>query len=237
MNQKRIVFKEKKRVELEEYEVPVLKSNEVGVRVIYSLMSTGTENIAYNYDIDPGTHWESWVKYPFYPGYACVGQVNDIGKDVDKHLLGKHALVRCPHGTYAVAPSENTYLLPNKIDLKESSWFSYAKICFMGMLAGELKLGENVLIIGAGPIGQILARWLLISGVRNTTVVDISKFRLEFLSKLKILTVNDSVGKKLLNENKILKDGFDVVFDCTGNHLVLSMALDVVINFGKDYFR
>ncbi len=74
MTHKRLVFNKKQKVELEEYNIPVLKNNQIGIKNLYSLMSTGTENIVYNCDFAPGTHWDAWVKYPFYPGYACVGR-------------------------------------------------------------------------------------------------------------------------------------------------------------------
>ena len=52
------------------------------VRINLSLMSTGTENIVFNRLFDPGTHWDEWVKYPFYPGYTAVGTVESTGADV-----------------------------------------------------------------------------------------------------------------------------------------------------------
>jgi hypothetical protein len=43
-----------------------------------SLMSTRTENIAFNRLLEAGSHWDRWVKCPFYPGYSAVGVVDSI---------------------------------------------------------------------------------------------------------------------------------------------------------------
>ena len=38
-------------------------------------MSSGTETIALHGRLDPGTHWATYVRYPFHPGYSAVGIV------------------------------------------------------------------------------------------------------------------------------------------------------------------
>ena len=82
----------------------------------------------------------------------------------------------------------------------------------MGLLASELKIGDNILIIGAGPIGQILARWVLISGPKNVVVVDNTQFRLDLLNNnnidtLKAILDKDSPYLKSIILNKGGKSG------------------------------
>ena len=46
---------------------------------------SGTETIVYSRKFDPNTHWDNWVRYPFYPGYASVGVVRSVGGGASAH--------------------------------------------------------------------------------------------------------------------------------------------------------
>ncbi len=74
---RRLFFPAAQQVGIESFEPPAVAEGEVRVRTEYSLMSTGTENIVFNRLFDQGTHWDGWVKYPFYPGYCVVGTVEE----------------------------------------------------------------------------------------------------------------------------------------------------------------
>lgn len=63
---RRLSFPEKQKVQIEVFELPPLQEREVLVKTALSLMSTGTENIVFNRLFEPGTHWDNWVKYPFF---------------------------------------------------------------------------------------------------------------------------------------------------------------------------
>lgn len=45
-------------------------------------MSIETENNVFNRLFEPGTGWDNWVKYPFYPDYAVMGEVEKAGLKV-----------------------------------------------------------------------------------------------------------------------------------------------------------
>src|ERR1022692_1371259 len=97
MKAKRLVFTRRQTGALEEFDPGEPGDDEGLVSTRYSLMSTGTENIVFNrlFAPDtmstgtenivfnrlfaPDTHWDRWVKYPFYPGYTSVGVVAEAG--------------------------------------------------------------------------------------------------------------------------------------------------------------
>ena len=65
-------------------------------------MSTGTENIVFNRLFEPGTHWDRWVKYPFYPGYTSVGIVETLGEGVNSLKTGDRVAFRQGHRSHAI---------------------------------------------------------------------------------------------------------------------------------------
>ena len=83
MKSKAIVFTGPRQVDFIETDVPHPGHGEFTVQTLNTLMSMGTELICYRGESDPGSHWHGWVKYPFYPGYSCVGQVTKVGSGAD----------------------------------------------------------------------------------------------------------------------------------------------------------
>ena len=155
----RLVFPAKQKVLLEDFDPGTPGPGQVLVRSHLSLMSTGTENICFNRLFEPGTHWDEWVKYPFYPGYAMVGVVEKIGEDVTTLKPGQRVASRSNHRSHDVLPAAKCYPIPDNLPFEQAAWFALGKITFHGALAADYRLGDSVLIIGAGPIGQMSIRW------------------------------------------------------------------------------
>ncbi|MBL8993352.1 MAG: alcohol dehydrogenase catalytic domain-containing protein, partial [Spirochaetia bacterium] len=166
----RFVFDGKQQVRLEPFTLEDLKPGEVRVKSLYSLMSTGTENIVFNRLFEPGSHWDKWVRYPFYPGYAVVGEVEKLGPDVKTVKVGDRVAIRASHRSHHNVGEGAVSLIPEGIPLPEAVWFAFAKIAFMGAKAAEFIIGDTSLLIGAGPIGQMAIRWARALGVQRIQV-------------------------------------------------------------------
>jgi threonine dehydrogenase-like Zn-dependent dehydrogenase len=214
----RIVFTGKQRVELEDFELRAPRDGEVIVRTLYSLMSTGTENICFNRNFDPGTHWDAWVRYPFRPGYLCVGVVEETGQIV---------FHRWQHASHHVVSIEECTAVPDGVDPRDATWCGLAKIAFSGQTVAGYRVGEDVVIVGAGPIGQMSVRWAVAAGLATTTVVDVAPFRLDLAKRGGASrTIESSVGKSGLSD-------VPLVIDTTGNADVLSDCLRICGRFAK----
>ena len=167
---RQIVFTGKNECSLIERESMSLASGSVRVRTLTSLISTGTETIVLSRKFAPGTHWDDWVKYPFYPGYAAIGEVVEVGAEVVNLKPGMKVATRQSHGSEHVVAVSDCYLVPKEIDSSEAAWFALAKIAFMGVKAGRVGLGSRVLIVGGGPIGQMALRWCRAAGAEQIVV-------------------------------------------------------------------
>jgi alcohol dehydrogenase len=100
---------------------------------------------------------------------------------------------------------------------------------------GNPKPGENVLVIGAGPIGLSVIEFAKLSGAR-TIVMDMNEKRLEFC-KTK-MGVEDTVlaggGKELETLDWITAGRHaDVVIDATGSHQSMGQALKYAAFAGR----
>lgn len=229
----RVVFPGANQVELEPFTLAAPAEDEVLVETICSLLSTGTETIVYARRFDAGTHWDKWVRYPFYPGYTSIGIVRAIGSAVGSLQIGQRVAFRIGHRSAALVKAALCYPVPEGVSSDAAVWFALAKIAGHGARAARLALGEPVAIIGAGPIGQMACRWALAGGAGAVAVVDVTESRLALAAAAGAIPVAASAV-----------DGADavvaalggvrprVVIDSTGNAAVLKGALGLVATEG-----
>jgi 2-desacetyl-2-hydroxyethyl bacteriochlorophyllide A dehydrogenase len=172
LHPKRVVFTGKQQAALESFAMGDPAPDEILVEIRYSLMSTGTENIVFNQLYDPGTHWDRWVKFPFHPGYAATGVVLKTGRADSRLKPGDPVACRAGHRSHAVVQESACYPIPAGLPLEDAAWFALAKITFNGAMAAGYRLGDRVLVIGAGPIGQMSLRWARACGAATVVVAD-----------------------------------------------------------------
>lgn len=235
ISSRRLVFNGKQQVQIESCELPAPGPGEVLVRCQRSLMSTGTENIVFNRLFDPGTHWDNWVKYPFYPGYAAAGIIDATGEGVSSLRPGDRVVCRAGHGAHAVLGAPDCYPVPEGISPDSAVWFALAKIAFHGAVAAGYRLGDSALVIGAGPIGQMSLRWARASGARAVIVVDPVPDRRE-ISLAGGASAYFSVPANEARDAVIAANGDklpEIVIDSTGHPAAFSAALGLAASGGK----
>lgn len=89
-----------------------------------------------------------------------------------------------------------------------------------------MKLGDRALVIGAGPIGVGAALFAGLSGA-DVTIVDLDRARLDFATQAGV------AGRSIRADNRADEqvaeatqgEGFDVVFDATGNRASMEEAV------------
>lgn len=231
----RLVFDGAQKVRCEEFDLPPLADGEVQVAAVYSLMSTGTENIVFNRAFEPNTHWGEWVQYPFYPGYTAVAEIEQVAADVQEWKPGDRIILRMSHASHAVVPVERCFPVPKTIEAQMAPWAKLAQIASTGADAAEHRLGDSVLIIGAGPIGQMSVRWAVAAGCESVLVSDMVEGRLKLaLNGGATAAVRSPLGENADDIRRMNNGALPrVVIDTTGNAGVLPLALGVVADFGK----
>ncbi len=208
---------------------------QVRVTAICSLMSTGTETIAYARRFAAGTHWDGWVKYPFYPGYALIGRVVELGEGVSELRENQRVAVRVGHASEAVVDADACFPVPDSVPSESAAWFALAKITSMGARAAQYQPGDSVLIVGAGPIGQMSTRWASALGAETVLVSDLATGRLEYAKRGGATgvidgNIDDARDAVLeLNHGQLPR----VVIDSTGHAEVFASALGLVADRGR----
>ena len=209
------------------------ESGQVLLKTKVSLLSTGTETIVFSRNFDAGTHWDDWVRYPFFPGYACAGVVVETGPDVTGFRPGDLVVCRQGHRSHSTLSASDCYPVPAGLPPEEAVWFPLAKIAGHGVRAAGITLGDSVAIIGAGPIGQMTARWALAAGAGKVVVMDRAETRLAMAASAGAIPVQASAEEALDQVRSALGGAKPrVVIDTTGNAAVLQTAFGLVADFG-----
>ncbi len=230
----RIIFPEKSCVALENYAVEAPDSDDVLIRTLCSLISIGTETTVLHQRYDPDTHFAKQFAFPrTQTGNHALGVVEAVGADVESVKPGQRVFFRKAHGSHWVVPAGSCSAVPEDVSDDDAIWCGFAKIAFRGADAASFLLGRQTLIIGAGPVGQLAARWALSAGMRRVVLCDISANRLS-LSPEPVVTVAGSV---IEDHTKIVElsdgDGFESVIDSTGNPNVIEAALALAAPGGR----
>src|ERR1700730_9128836 len=173
MQSRAIVFTGKDQVELLMEPVQEPGPDEVLIQARKTLISTGTEGICLSRLFATGSHWDRWVKYPFYPGYSMVGQAVAVGEKVQGIHQGDRFALREPHKEFVTVPASELYSVPADISDEEAPWFGLATIVQNGVRRAEHKLGDAVVVIGLGLLGQLVVQYVRLLGARQIIAVDL----------------------------------------------------------------
>jgi 2-desacetyl-2-hydroxyethyl bacteriochlorophyllide A dehydrogenase len=233
---RRIVFPARGEVELQAFELPPLADDSLRVRTHYSLMSIGTETTILWQRYDPDTHFARMFSFPqLQTGVQAIGCVEAAGAGVEEFKPGDLVYMRMAHGSHQVLPASECSPVPAAVERKAACWCGLAKTAFRAAWAGEFGPGKTVLIIGAGPVGQMLTRWAAAKNCASIAVADISSQRLAYAGAggATELLCGDITG--LLAEIGQLDDGNGppLVVDSTGNPAAFQPALAAAARFGK----
>ncbi|MBI1333155.1 MAG: zinc-binding dehydrogenase [Armatimonadetes bacterium] len=227
-----IVFQGKGLVELQEFKLGDLGANQIHLQTRTSLISTGTEGICLNRLFDPGTHFDRWVKYPFRTGYCVVADVVAVGPDVTDFKVGDRVFTRVTHASEHIVDTTRVVKIPDAISDEEAQWSALAMIGSMILDAGDIRLQDDVAVVGAGPVGQMACRWLLAAGCK-VTICDTVAMRLGMAELAGVTNpMLGTVEEFGPHVEQVFGAKPRVVVDCTGFASVMEKALAIPRNFG-----
>lgn len=233
MQSDNIVLIGKQQVELLREQAPTAPVGGLLVRTRTSLISTGTECICYRGEMDEGSHWAGWVQYPFYLGYSNVGEVVAVGEGVDGYQIGDRVFSSSNHRQYA-AVSGKPAKIPDGVSDESAAWSKLATIAQTGVRRAELRMGARVVIVGAGPLGQLLTQYTCLMGASEVMLIDMVAGRLEVAMAHGATQVFSGSAADAVSfvEGHTGGELADVVFDATGHYSVFPLALKLVRRFG-----
>lgn len=232
---RRIVFPERGKVAQETYSAPAPTLGEIRVRTLRSLISSGTETTILHGRYGPETHFAQRFGFPQYKtGVQSIAEVEAVGAGVDEFAPGQLIFMRYGHTSEWTLPAAACSPAPAGLDLTDACWCGLAKTAFRAAYAGPFRLGGDVLIVGAGPVGQMALRWALCAGMRRVVVADLSARRLQLAERAgPVFAVAGPLEASASALHGLAEGGFELVVDTTGNPAVFAQSLSLLGPFGR----
>lgn len=163
----RIVGRAPGRVEIENFEIPVIGPLDLLVETECTLVSPGTER-AFLLGL-PNTP----NSFPHYPGYSSVGKVVETGCDIKGFAIGDRVVTQAGHQSHAVVTGDEALLLkPNDIAAEQAVFFNLSAIALQGVRKSRLEIGEPTVVLGLGLVGLLATGLARIGGAFPLITLD-----------------------------------------------------------------
>lgn len=164
--------------------------------------------------------------------YCREGKYN-ICPDVD--FMATQPNYRGALTNYLVHPENMTYHLPENMSMVEGALVEPAAVGVHAAAEANVRLGDKVVILGAGCIGLMTLQACRSMGATDIVVVDIIEKRLTMAKKLGAAEVINGIEENAEERVKeILGDwGADIVFETAGSPKTASQAVNMVMRGGR----
>jgi 2-desacetyl-2-hydroxyethyl bacteriochlorophyllide A dehydrogenase len=192
-------------------------------------------------------HGEYLGSYPMTPGHEFSGVVVEVGDRVTRFSPGAHVAVEpnipcdncvaclnnrqnfCENwqgvgvtrpgamAQYVLAP-EKVVFDTGEIPFDRAAFMEPLSCVLHGIESVGIRLGDNVAVIGTGPIGMLLIRTARSWGATRFTAAELSEERLAAARR-------DGVADTTTDVTSLPSDRFDVVIDATGAPPMLAHAV------------
>ena len=211
-----------------------LDADNVLVETICSAISAGTEMLVYRGQFphlaDAHDQFSSDLNYPLAYGYACVGIVREIGKEVDKDWRDKFVFGFQPHTTQFIAQTSDLIPAPVSLSAEACSFLPNMETAVNLIQDAAPLLGERVLVLGQGIVGLLVASLLKEFPLETLTTSD--NYELRRKASLEI-GVSESIAPQFFDEttksgsthNLAYAQKYDLTFELSGSPSALNDAI------------
>jgi (R,R)-butanediol dehydrogenase/meso-butanediol dehydrogenase/diacetyl reductase len=132
------------------------------------------------------------------------------------------------YAEYALTRPNQCIKLPADLSLADGAIIEPLAVALHGVNLSGLKLGDKVLVLGAGPIGLAVAFWARRMGAARVAIQDIAEFQksraLEMGVDVFVVDPADPVG----SAERALGGKADVVFECVGVPGLIAQGVEQV---------
>lgn len=233
----------------QEVDVPEMKPDQIKVKM-KRMGICGSDIHVYH-----GKH--PYTSYPVVQGHEVAAKVVEVGSNVKNFKVGDKVTIQpqvvcgecypCTHGMYNaceelkvmgfqttgmaseffVTEGDKALKLPDNMSYDQGALIEPIAVAVHAVRRYGDIANKKVLVLGGGPIGNLVAQTAKAMGASQVLLSEISSARLEIAEKCGIEVVNPS-EKDLLNTiiEKFGNDKADIIFECVGINATMKQAID-----------
>lgn len=120
---------------------------------------------------------------------------------------------------FVVHPANYTFKLPDNVSFAEGAMVEPFAVGMQAATKARIAPGDTAVVLGAGPIGTMVAIAALAGGCSRVIVADLAQPKLDIAAQYQGVIPVNIRETKLIDELNRLTDGWgaDVVFECSGS--------------------
>lgn len=241
---KAIKLNENKTFEIQEIEVPNILDDEVLVAVEYCGICGS----------DLSRYYDGAKYYPIVLGHEFSGRIVKT-RENSKFEVGQKVICaplkpcfecnNCQHGRYFACENykfmgsgcdgafqefvsvkeSNVISIPQELNLKTAAFIEPLAVGLHAIETLNIQVLDKIAVIGCGTIGLMIIQALKAIGIQDVIGIDITDDKLEMATKCGV----DKVVKSMSD----YKEGFDVIFECTGVSAIQSDVINHINPKGR----
>lgn len=212
--------------------------NELRIAALASAISHGTEMLVYrgsapaDLPLDLPTLAGSFA-FPIKYGYASVGRVRDVGRDVEGWRVGDLAFTLHPHQGVYVVPARLAHHLPHDLDPLRALFLANLETAINIVHDTPLALGDTAVVFGQGVVGLLVAQLLKLAGAARVLAVEPIERRQQMARDVGVDAIlapepDLADGIRAANDGRLA----DVAIEVSGAPAALQTAIDSVLPEG-----
>ncbi len=239
MKRASLFFVEPYRVEVREERLPQVGPGQLLVQSLVSAISSGTEMLLYRGLMPPDMAVDETIDslagtfdFPLKYGYAVVGQVVAVGRDVDAGWHGRFVFAFHPHESYFVAEPAHLLPLPDGMNPETAVFLPNMETAVSFLMDGQPMIGEQVAVFGQGVVGLLTTTLLAQMPLVSLITLDQHPLRREWSRTVGAAASFDPTepgalaALKSALQGKRPYAGADLSYELSGNPQALAMAVE-----------
>lgn len=205
-------------------------------------------------------------EYPVIPGHEFAGIVEKTGKNVTHFKKGDRVAVDngapcmtcyyCQRGEFAfcenykalgqsidggfaefaVSPESHVYAVPDNVSMRAAALSELVGCAYHCIDRCEIPQAADVLILGSGASGMLLAMLAMSTAAGTVTVIDSVESKLKKIASKGANTVKVNESDYSIHEAELKRQfphGFDVIIDACGNAELIERSFELLKAKGK----
>ncbi|MDA0745105.1 MAG: zinc-binding alcohol dehydrogenase [bacterium] len=222
-----------RRIEVETFDLGPVPDDSILVQNEYTVVSVGTEIHNWTRGGEPGRK----PTFPHPTGYCNAGTVLEVGKNVTDIRPGDRVAGQSNHASHAILGPNTFYQkIPDGLSSKSAGFMVMGAIAIHGIRVAHIGLGESVVVMGLGLVGQLAATLAQLSGGLPIIAIDLDKFRLD---KARARGIDLCLNPRKIEDLSAAvrehceEDGANVILEATGKPAVYPTAVKLACTGGR----
>ena len=130
---------------------------------------------------------------------------------------------------YIAVPKDKVIKLPNEVSFEDAALVEPTAVAIHTVRKSGQKIGDKILILGAGTIGLLVLQVAKLAGVEEVVITDLCDYRLKKAKEFGADKVLNPINEDIFSfiEKHYGNDGIDLIYDCVATEETIYQSIQI----------